>query len=936
MPIYKHSPTILISLLMTLSLIACAPATTKDINTYEQRGDIDKLIHVVNRGEKQVRIKAIRALGDLKDPRAVNTLIKALQSNSWVEREAAVIALGQINDYLSIKPLTGALGDSNQFVRERAAKELLAVTQSLAKEKNSHMVNILFGALESNDEYTRDQVALALQSAIDELKTNYRPYFIGQLLDKLNHPNRYVRREAARALGKFNDPRVVKPLLAAQKDIDTQVQIIASEGLQHIDNPRSMNSLLAALGSNNTAIRDDAIEALKKFSRPEEIQRMLQTLHTNNSRVREGIVHVLGESNHPVDAQKFIPLLKDNDVNVRKTTANVLQKAGWQPVADHEKSVFCVAQQNWGECGEYGDAAIQPLLFALHDIDPEVRENAGAVLSSLNWNPVTDEEKSIDCVMRQNWDKCVALGKAAVNALVRELNTPDISKRQNIISSLAKIKDRSVIKPLISALHDDDSGVRMTVVNALGQFNYPLVITTLIHTLDDNNYYVRQAALTALENNIDTFRKDENFDASSPLLKSLKDNNRNVRLAAAKLLGKLKDPKTIRPLITALEDQDRDVREESAASLAKIKNPAAIPQLVDGLKSDNSIVRTQILQSLAGFNDPRVYDPLFNSLSDKNDYVKQEAIKGLGKIDDKRTISPLIKMLETDNIEIQQQAIIALGNKNDPRIIEPLKKFLTHKKAGIREATGQSLIKLNWQPSNKKEESHYCIIRHDWLACEKLGQFAVNALITELLDPESSVREECARTLGLINDKKAIRPLIKSIEMTQWAGNNEDNAALLKTLKKALVKFESDAIPDLLNNLTHWYSGHYVAQVLRSIGWIPATDTEVVHYQVALRDREKLLANWALTNKILQNDIAMVDEHTKSTALYALIGLGKEESISLLVSTLKNSSSVSIAEAYINSGNDHLKSAALSWTASHNLSVDEYTRGNNPILWGAM
>jgi len=936
MPSLKPNLTVLFLCLMLVTLVACAPVTTREIKQYEDRGNIEKLIHVVKRGDKPARIKAIRALGELGDPRAVNTLSRALQSDSWVERESAVIALGKINDYLSIKPLVSALSDKDQFVRERAAKVLKTVSTNLARAQNTRVTNILFGALESGDEYTRNKVAEALQGAIDALVENYKPYFISQLMDELSKPNRYVRREAARALGKFNDPRVVSPLLSAQKDPDPQVQLVATEALLRIKNPQSVKSLITALASEDSNIREDAVDALKKFTQPAEVSEMLQALHSRNPRVREGIVNVLSELKQPDVIQALKPLLKDNVASIRKATANALQNMGWQPKTNDEKAETCVALQDWDNCASYSDAAIKPLLFAMRDNSPEIRSHAAAVLVSLNWTPQTDEEKGIACVMRQDWDGCIKLGKPAINALVRGLDTQSVSIKQSIIATLAQINDIDAIRPLVFALNTDDAVIRVSIVNALGKFIHPLAMKTLLHALDDNNYYVRQAAFSALQNNMDAYRKTSMFDVRTPLLNALRDNNRNVRLAAAKLLGDLQDPETIDALIDTMTDQDRDVRESAADSMSKIKSPDAIPPLVAALKNKHPEIRIRILRALAEFKDNRAIEPLIDAINDTNDDVKIEVIKILGKINDPRTIPALIRMLGSDNIDIEHQTILSLANKNDPSIIAPIKHFLTNDKARIREAAGMALVKLNWKPSTKDEEGINCVIRHDWIGCEKLGKYAVSALITELRDPESRIREESARTLGLIGDKRAIQPLIKSIEMTQWTGNKDENKILLGTVEKALSKFEYAAVPEMLSHMSDWYTGYYLAQVLKDIGWVPQNDKQVVHYHVALRDREKLLANWAVTKKVLITDIASVNVAERESALFAFIGLGKTESITPLINALENNGSVSIAEAYLNSGNDQLMNASISWTNNHNLEVNKYSRGNHPISWGKM
>ena len=269
-------------------------------------------------------------------------------------------------------------------------------------------------------------------------------------------------------------------------------------------------------------------------------------------------------------------------------------------------------------------------------------------------------------------------------------------------------------------------------------------------------------------------------------------------------------------------------------------------------------------------------------------------------------------------------------------IISYLKSFLNNDNGTIREAAGQSLIKLKWKPLTKDEEGNYCVISHDWIGCEALGKYAVSALITELRDPESKIRNDSARTLGVINDKRAIVPLIKSIESTRWSGNKEDNKVLLETVTKALAKFGSDATPELMKHMSEWYTGHYVAQALTSLGWIPKSDIQVVHFQVALRNKSKLLSNWAVTKKILLKDISSLDEQVRNTALFALIGLGKTETINPMKKALENKGTVTIAEAYLNSGNEQLEASARSWTGDHNLEVKKYSKGNNPVSWGGM
>ena len=125
--------------------------STSFIKKYEARRDVEKLVEVVQQGNKRERVTAIESLGNIRDPRAVATLSVALKSNSWVEREAAAKALGKIKDYLVIKPLLSVLNDEAQFVRESALKGLNDTVESMSKTKDIRfykpLINGLRGAI---------------------------------------------------------------------------------------------------------------------------------------------------------------------------------------------------------------------------------------------------------------------------------------------------------------------------------------------------------------------------------------------------------------------------------------------------------------------------------------------------------------------------------------------------------------------------------------------------------------------------------------------------------------------------------------------------------------------------------------------------------------------------------------------------------------------
>lgn len=68
--------------------------------------------------------RAIEALGKVKDPRALNSLIFALKHSSSEVRRGAAMALGNMEDKNSVEALMAAQNDSDSLVRETVTKSL--------------------------------------------------------------------------------------------------------------------------------------------------------------------------------------------------------------------------------------------------------------------------------------------------------------------------------------------------------------------------------------------------------------------------------------------------------------------------------------------------------------------------------------------------------------------------------------------------------------------------------------------------------------------------------------------------------------------------------------------------------------------------------------------------------------------------------------------
>jgi len=158
-----------------------APAVDPLIALLKDSGSSSAASAVAN----QIRqMNAVRALGEIKDPRAVEPLIVTLRDTFFNLRVSAATALGEIKDPRAVGPLVAAMKDTDLRVRKAAS-----------------------GAL--------GEIGLPA---------------VGPLVAALKDADPAVRQSASEALGRIKDPQAVEAMNNALKDADSHSQQIAAQG----------------------------------------------------------------------------------------------------------------------------------------------------------------------------------------------------------------------------------------------------------------------------------------------------------------------------------------------------------------------------------------------------------------------------------------------------------------------------------------------------------------------------------------------------------------------------------------------------------------------------------------------------------------------------------------------------------------------------------
>jgi len=97
--------------------------------------------------------------------------------------------------------------------------------------------------------------------------------------------------------------------------------------------------------------------------------------------------------------------------------------------------------------------------------------------------------------------------------------------------------------------------------------------------------------------------------ATDPLIDKLDEEEKRDRLEAARLLGRIGDPKAVEPLVESLDDPEKIVRKRAVKSLIDIGRES-IDSLLDVLDSQDELVVKGAVQALGEIGEPEIVEEI--------------------------------------------------------------------------------------------------------------------------------------------------------------------------------------------------------------------------------------------------------------------------------------------------------------------------------------
>jgi len=236
------------------------------------------------------------------------------------------------------------------------------------------------------------------------------------------------------------------------------------------------------------------------------------------------------------------------------------------------------------------------------------------------------------------------------------LSSPDREVRLQASLALIELGDAAV-GPLVASLDTSRANLAYIGAQILGRIGSSRAIPCLRELAQRDNPFVRREAVAALGR-----------IGHRPLVSTLADilagdEDTQVRAAAAKSLGNLRDTLAVAPLIAALQDTAALVRQRSLASLQYLWSARVEHAATRSLRDPDESVRFVAAQMLGIHRARESRLALITALTDTSIWVRSEAARALGELGDTAAIEGLEKLLKRRDgadSEAARQALLAL------------------------------------------------------------------------------------------------------------------------------------------------------------------------------------------------------------------------------------------------------------------------------------
>lgn len=506
-----------------------------------------------------------------------------------------------------------------------------------------------------------------------------------------------------------------------------------------------------------------------------------------------------------------------------------------------------------------------------------------------------------------------------------DLKDKDPNIRIKAADALGNGQNDYAVVPLIQILNDADPNVRLHAATALNslidsadaesmssiQFSIAGSgnINILIAALQDENPEIRSQVAGALGHFMDSpiydltsrLEVDVSSQGIDVLIAALQDENPNVRMQATWLLGYTKKTGAIGPLTSALKDGDPNVRLQAVQALGNLYLDGSVDPLISALKDEDPKVRIRAARMLGWLGKPGCVDSLVATLEDVDPHVRfQAAISLLGTWSiegvDEHALDTMIALLKNEDPDLRIQVLQELINNHDARAIMPVIEVLNDKDANVR---SQAATTLGYYYVGYVMDEFYVLKDKD----PGLYEREVDGLIAALQDENPDVRRMAAKALGNSLSPRALDPLLAMLK----DGDANDRLSAVRALGYTRDERAVEPLIAALKDADLVFRGEAALSLIR------------------------------LGNPGVEALLATFDEQSLATTVSDyknVIGEGQDESLPILVAALMRGGNITMAEDYLNCGQEILAGAGGVWAGMNGFNVMQNYGGSSGATWG--
>jgi HEAT repeat protein len=363
-------------------------------------------------------------------------------------------------------------------------------------------------------------------------------------------------------------------------------------------------------------------------------------------------------------------------------------------------------------------------------------------------------------------------GNSLVDELGQRLNGADEADRYKAAKALARLDQESALPLVLHAIGDESARVRHQATVVALTLPFERVLSTLERYLRD------EARADWRSGSIETLVAFGNV-AIDTLVRWLRDDDTDVRMFSATMLGDIGDPMPVEALCDSLSDADGNVVQASAEALGKIGDVRAVPRLVGCLKTE-FWMQAAALKALGQIGDPSPIAAICEAATD--DTLRPFAIQALGRIGDVSTVTVLCGMLARARSGDRRDLIAAMVELDarldsaTPAGMAARREILTA--LGANEIRDQLMLDLNTDDDGLRRSAmgvlsalgepraiprlvellaDYDLAQDAFDGLVAIGRDAVPELLSALTSPMPGVRLLAVRCLGHIDDPQARR-----------------------------------------------------------------------------------------------------------------------------------------------------------------------------------